>query len=552
MGGLSGPCSPSAVVRWPMADDLAHDAERIVLGSMLLDPAVIEPVRERLRATGFRDTRHGSIFAAICSAHAAGAETGPVGVAIALNAVKELQRVGGALYLHELTTAVPTSANAVWYAEKVAEAARVRAVVVDAIRLGQVAETGDIARIAEVKARLVEAWTRTAAEDPSGLPPAMTLRERLALPREPLVYRVDAWQPVGSRVMLSAQFKAGKTTLTGNLVRCLVDGDAFLGQYKVDPIPGTLALLDFEMSAHQLDDWLSQQGIVHDDRVVVLPLRGAATSFNILDAAVRTRWSRLLRSHGCGYVIFDCLRPVLDALGLDEHKQAGVLLTAFDALLREAQVDEATVVHHMGHSNERSRGDSRLRDWPDVEWRLVRQDDDPGSLRFLSAYGRDVEVRETQLAFDPASRRLTVGGGSRRETKVREVLPEVLHLLLDESGLSGRQIEEKVAEHPRGLVREAVVEGVRQGLIKTESGPRRSVLHSHFSPQCASAPQCAASAPAHSCECASALMYRRTGAHTPRGSSAPTETEPRCRVCGESLDPVLAADGVHPLCGVTP
>jgi hypothetical protein len=67
---------------------------------------------------------------------------------------------------------------------------------------------------------------------------------------------------------------------------------------------------------------------------------------------------------------------------------------AIDELLLEAGIDEALVVHHMGHSGERARGDSRLRDWPDVEWRLMRQDDDPASPRFLTAYGRDIDVPE--------------------------------------------------------------------------------------------------------------------------------------------------------------
>jgi hypothetical protein len=105
---------------------------------------------------------------------------------------------------------------------------------------------------------------------------------------------------------------------------------------------------------------------------------------------------------------------VLDALGLDEHRDAGRFLVALDSFLAEAKIPEALIVHHMGHSGERSRGDSRLRDWPDVERRLVREDDDPGSPRFITAYGRDVDVSESQLAYDPLTRHLTINGGSRR------------------------------------------------------------------------------------------------------------------------------------------
>jgi hypothetical protein len=83
---------------------------------------------------------------------------------------------------------------------------------------------------------------------------------------------------------------------------------------------------------------------------------------------------------------------------------------AFDALLRDVGPDDRAadgmVVHHMGHAGERSRGDSRILDWPDASWKLVREDlDDPASPRYLSAFGRDVDVPEgaTQLRrADPA------------------------------------------------------------------------------------------------------------------------------------------------------
>ena len=79
------------------------------------------------------------------------------------------------------------------------------------------------------------------------------------------------------------------------------------------------------------------------------------------------------------------------------------------------------VVHHMGHSSDRSRGDSRLIDWPDATWKLIRhrtgknnEVEDYASPRFFSAYGRDVDAKESELPYDGDSRTLTVAGGSRR------------------------------------------------------------------------------------------------------------------------------------------
>src|SRR5688572_1688791 len=56
------------------------------------------------------------------------------------------------------------------------------------------------------------------------IPAFETLRTRLARPRQETQWRIHGWQPQGSRVILAAQFKAGKTTLRDNVVRSLVDG----------------------------------------------------------------------------------------------------------------------------------------------------------------------------------------------------------------------------------------------------------------------------------------------------------------------------------------
>ena len=137
----------------------------------------------------------------------------------------------------------------------------------------------------------------------------------------------------------------------------------------VDTI-GAVTIIDNEMSERQAIQWLKDQGIDNTAAINFVALRGKVSSFNILDADMRSRWANILR--GTDYLIFDCLRPALDALGLDEQRDAGKFLQPFDELMAEANINEALIVHHMGHSSGRSRGDSPLRDWPDVEWFLER------------------------------------------------------------------------------------------------------------------------------------------------------------------------------------
>ena len=133
---------------------------------------------------------------------------------------------------------------------------------------------------------------------PVVFPEPVTLRQLLAEPDAPTPWRITDCQPSNSRVMLAAQFKAGKTTLVGNLVRSLLDGQPFLGKYAVEPVEGTIAVLDFEMGRSQLKRWYRDQQIAADDRVVVYTLRGCAGAFNLADLDVRARWVARLRADG--------------------------------------------------------------------------------------------------------------------------------------------------------------------------------------------------------------------------------------------------------------
>lgn len=268
------------------------------------------------------------------------------------------------------------------------------------------------------------------------------LAKFLAEPDEDARYRVDGLWPTNGRVVLSAQYKAGKTTLVGNLIRSLVDGEHFLDRFAVEKA-ARVVLIDNELSPNMIRLWLREQGIRNVGAVDVLPLRGRLSGFNLLEPVTRAQWAAVLKP--ADVLIFDCLRPALDALALSEDKDAGRFLEALDELTAEAGIRELAVVHHMGHNNERSRGDSRILDWPDAVWKIVRSaPDDPASERFFSAYGRDVEQTEVRLAFNPVNRHLAVDGGSRRDTKAFHLNDDVLAYVADNPGCTQTAIEREI------------------------------------------------------------------------------------------------------------
>lgn len=253
-------------------------------------------------------------------------------------------------------------------------------------------------------------------------PSSVSLTDLLAESDETLKYRVHELWPSEGRVVCSAQRKSGKTTLIGNVIHDLVDGGALFEMYPVEQVStGSVSLLDFEMSRNMLRSWYRDLAIQRTDSVHVWPLRGLARSFDIRVPEIRSIWADRLRKVETRLLIIDCLAPIFNALGLNENSNSdvGPVLDAIDALLEEVGITDCLVVHHMGHGPERSRGASRLRDWPEVEWFLMRERDHLGTeidngQRFFKAYGRDVDVDESQLMFNPVSRRLSMNGHRTR------------------------------------------------------------------------------------------------------------------------------------------
>jgi hypothetical protein len=328
-------------------------------------------------------------------------------------------------------------------------------------------------------------WNRQRAALMGQQPPVMvSMPDFLAVPDEDTVYRVGELFPIGARVLLTAQYKAGKTSIIANLLRSLVDGDPFLGRYSVESIERVL-LIDTELDERTLRRWLRDQTIRNIEGINVLSLRGRLSSFAITDDRNRAEWAA--RIAGAELIMLDCLRPCLDALGLSEDKDAGIFLTAFDALCRESGAGEAVVVHHMGHSMERSRGDSRLLDWPDALWKLVREQDEDGAPiemgdRYFSAIGRDVNVGESLLDWQPETRALTVVGGNRIDKKARNAVADIVEIMRNPTytdGVSKNQLVNLLKNfgHGRNVSRSAVYTAIERNVLYIVEGPNRVQLH---------------------------------------------------------------------------
>ena len=105
------------------------EAERGVLGSILLDPNMCDEVALLVRPDDFYADAHRKLYAHILAMHDAGKRIDATLLVEGLKQAGEFEAIGGTAYLAEVVHAVPVAAHAVYYAQIVREKAVLRNVI---------------------------------------------------------------------------------------------------------------------------------------------------------------------------------------------------------------------------------------------------------------------------------------------------------------------------------------------------------------------------------------------------------------------------------------
>ncbi len=119
-----------------------QEAERAILGAVLLDRDAIGAAREKITADDFYRKEHRRIFAAMCRLYEEDQAIDHITVADALAGENTLEEVGGAAYLAELLATVATAANAGYHAAIVKEKAILRNLIQAATAIASEAYEG--------------------------------------------------------------------------------------------------------------------------------------------------------------------------------------------------------------------------------------------------------------------------------------------------------------------------------------------------------------------------------------------------------------------------
>ena len=116
-------------VHTPNTPPHSIEAEKSILGSMLLSRSAVEQAMETLRGEDFYLARHQDIFDAIRSLYERGDAVDSVTVIDALDRAGKLAAVGGVMYITELSLFVPSAANAAHYIRIVEERSVMRQLI---------------------------------------------------------------------------------------------------------------------------------------------------------------------------------------------------------------------------------------------------------------------------------------------------------------------------------------------------------------------------------------------------------------------------------------
>jgi replicative DNA helicase len=126
------------------------NAEMCVLGSMLISSDVIGDVTDVLQGEDFYKPAHQTIFDSIISLDARGERPDAITLVAELTKNNTLERVGGAPYIHDLVSIVPTAASAGFYANIVRRNAILYSVVQSGTRIVQMGYENDGSEIDDI------------------------------------------------------------------------------------------------------------------------------------------------------------------------------------------------------------------------------------------------------------------------------------------------------------------------------------------------------------------------------------------------------------------
>ena len=219
-----------------MNDHVINEAEKALLGALLLRPEEILEVADKLEPEQFSSAQHKAIYSAICSLDVDGEGVDPISVATKLAGKQELDVGGGESYVSGLLSDAPMMIDTKQYIKIITQAAGLRHILNVTRRatasVEQGGEPGDIA------ATLVSEVSKGALAEQDEVWLKDVLMEMSETGHKPMegtlttgITRFDSelggWHP-GELILIAARTSVGKTALALQLANHIAGCDKAL------------------------------------------------------------------------------------------------------------------------------------------------------------------------------------------------------------------------------------------------------------------------------------------------------------------------------------
>ncbi|MCA9351252.1 replicative DNA helicase [Patescibacteria group bacterium] len=368
------------------------DAERALLGSIMLRPIALAEVIDEISEDDFYVQKHRVIFRVMADLARVGDPIDIVSVSEKLKALNLTDQAGGVSYLNEVAGTVPSSTNLDYYAKTVASKSSLRKL----IEAGEVVtelgfnEGEDIdavldqaeKRVFEVTSNTKGSRTFTSMKDL--IPKSWEKIERLAegddtLRGVPTGYaaldRILSGFQESDLIILAARPSTGKTSLALDIARkAAVNHNVPIGFFSLEMSADQLA--DRMLSAEaQVDAWRIRtgKGLTDDDyaRISVAMETLSKAPIYIDDKPgntinqMRSTARRLKAEHGLGLIMVDYLQLMTTNKNYDSMvNQVTEISRSLKALAREIEVP-VVALSQLSRAVEQRGGKPRLSDLRD-------------------------------------------------------------------------------------------------------------------------------------------------------------------------------------------
>lgn len=293
---------------------------------------------------------------------------------------------------------------------------------------------------------------RTWVEPPPTV--SQSLTDALVHPPEAEPFLIAGLAPIRGNIVLTAQFKSGKTDLVvGSLARSLCDGVPFLDKFDVTTPAGGMRVghWNLEMDhAFLVDQYIRPSGYVNTDNLVIASLRGYRIS---LTSEVGRKWAvNWLKDNQIKVWTIDSIAQLARMCGISENsnEEMAQMFGAIDEIKTEAGVETCFLIAHTGRAEqevgkERARAATVIDDWPDFRWVMTV---DNSEIRYLQVQGRGEGLKPTSLDYDPTTHRYTLGGMSRAGAASDGWVQEVMRIVEahGEAGITESSLWTKMKE----------------------------------------------------------------------------------------------------------